>query len=437
MTSALTYFAGGEPSFDNLVSWKTFHAFWSKHYSNLVIPRPNANICVECYLFANGFKLGLKTRDDGDEDSDNESSSDEGNVNDVACPLAVDAEIFTMEEREKLVLTANAHVQLAMIQRQLFNSYIEKAREDATNKVQHSECTYMRIGDYCQKMEMPYFGAEQPGDTYYMSPLTINCFGLVDPTGMSSTDDDNPDLTKWRHKLHAYVYAEGVAGCGGNNVFSLLIKNLHDSGLLDPTKGPGGHFIAAFDNCSGQNKNNYVLKILCAWLIEKGYFKKVSVVFLVKGHTKNPCDHLFNTLKRFYRAQNIETFEDLIVVLNQSEDVVATEVIAEDFNDWAGMLKLLYADFPAVLKYHLFESEDIEEVSMQVGDGHAKEWANLRIPKTENDELRAERFAAILPSVLTPPGLKEIKMVELYTKFRPFLKSQSTRTRLVLFREMK
>jgi hypothetical protein len=63
-----------------------------------VIRRPNADICVECYLFANRFKLGLNTRDDGDEDSDNESSSDEGNVNDVACPvdcpLAVDAEIF-------------------------------------------------------------------------------------------------------------------------------------------------------------------------------------------------------------------------------------------------------------------------------------------------------------------------------------------------------
>jgi hypothetical protein len=178
---------------------------------------------------------------------------------------------------------------------------------------------YMQIGNYCQKMEMPYFGAKQPGDTYYISPLTINCFGLVDPTGMSSTTVDNDaNFIEWRHMLHdVYVYAAGVAGCGGNNVASLLIKNLHDAGLLDLTKGPGGHLIAAFDNCPGQNKNNYVLKILCAWFIEKGFFSKVSVVFLIVGHTKNPyCDHLFNALKRFYRAQNTETFEDLIVILN-------------------------------------------------------------------------------------------------------------------------
>jgi hypothetical protein len=160
------------------------------------------------------------------------------------------AEIFNTDKRETQILAAAEHVKLARVQRQLFNSYIATAREDATNKVPHSERTYMQIGNYCQKMEMPYFGAKQPGDTYYMSPLTINCFGLVDPTGMSSTTVDNDaNSIEWRHTLHAYVYAEGVAGCGGNNVASLLIRNLHDAGLLDLTKGPGGHPVATFDNC--------------------------------------------------------------------------------------------------------------------------------------------------------------------------------------------
>jgi hypothetical protein len=123
----------------------------------------------------------------------------------------------------------------------------------------------------------------------------------------STTVDNDANSIEWsRHMLHVYIYGEGVAGCGGNNVSSLLIKNLHDAGLLDLTKGPGGHLIAAFDNCPSQNKNNCVFNILYAWLIEKGFFSKLSVVFLVKGHTtKNPCDHLGNALKRFYRAQNI------------------------------------------------------------------------------------------------------------------------------------
>jgi hypothetical protein len=94
-----------------------------------------------------------------------------------------------------------------------------------------------------------------------------------------------------------------------------------------------------------------------------------------------------------------------------------------------------------VLKYHhLFDSQDIEDVSMQVGDGHAKEWANLQFPKTEEDQLCAKRLATLsfLLAILTPLALKEIKMAELYTKFCPFLKSQSTwTTRIVLIQAMR
>jgi hypothetical protein len=39
------------------------------------------------------------------------------------------------------------------------------------------------------------------------------------------------------------------------------------------------------DTCAGQNKNNYVLR-LAPYLIKKGYFKAVTFIFLVVGHTK-------------------------------------------------------------------------------------------------------------------------------------------------------
>ena len=96
----------------------------------------------------------------------------------------------------------------------------------------------MRVGDYCQKLELPYFGAEQPGDTYYMSLLTINCYGLVDVAG--KVDKNEEGMQSYKHLLHAYLYDEGVAVCGGDNVTSLILKNPHNGGILDPTKGPGG-----------------------------------------------------------------------------------------------------------------------------------------------------------------------------------------------------
>jgi hypothetical protein len=116
------------------------------------------------------------------------------------------------------------------------------------------------------------------------------------------------------------------------------------------------------------------------------------VVFLVKGHTKNPVDHLFNSLKRECRKQNSETLDALLPILNKSDDVIATAVVPEDFHDWNGMLKKLYSDFTAVLKYHLFQSDDIEEISMQVGPHSPSDIANLRIPKGDKSGWPDRRF---------------------------------------------
>ena len=51
---------------------------------------------------------------------------------------------------------------------------------------------------------------------YYMPPLTINCYGLVDVVGKVETDEDG--VPSCKHMLHAYLYGEGVAGCGGDKV---------------------------------------------------------------------------------------------------------------------------------------------------------------------------------------------------------------------------
>jgi len=152
---------------------------------------------------------------------------------------------------------------------------------------------------------------------------------------------------------------------------------------------------------------------------------KVTVVFLVKGHTKNPVDHLFNSLKREYRKQNIQTLDALLPILNKSNDVIATAVVPRDVHDWNGMLKKLYSDFPAVLKYHLFKSDDIEEISMQVGPESTAKIANLRFLKGESVEDRADRLQNLFPTPLNPPGLKEIKQVELFTKFRRFIDKEN------------
>ena len=38
---------------------------------------------------------------------------------------------------------------------------------------------------------------------------------------------------------------------------------------------------------------------------------EVTLLFLVKGHTKNDCDKMFNNLKQGTRGENIWTADDL------------------------------------------------------------------------------------------------------------------------------
>ena len=93
---------------------------------------------------------------------------------------------------------------------------------------------------------------------------------------------------------------------------------------------PGGKLVLFFDNCTGQNKNNTILK-LGAMLAELGYFKEVAMLFLIVGHTKNACDHLFNSLKKLYRKTNSFTMTELLPKLDASETITVHEAAHEDF----------------------------------------------------------------------------------------------------------
>jgi hypothetical protein len=80
---------------------------------------------------------------------------------------------------------------------------------------------------------------------------------------------------------------------------------------------------------------------LAPYLQEKGYFAKVNFVFLVIGHTKNVAHHLFNTLKRLYRKQNVFTMGMLLEPL-EHEQVITYNVDWQDFKDWDKFLNRLY-----------------------------------------------------------------------------------------------
>ncbi len=127
-------------------------------------------------------------------------------------------------------------------------------------------------------MELPFFGEPQQGNTYYYTPMNVYNLGLVNSAHIHDGDEKSKD------HIHCHMYDEGIAGNGRNNVASLIMKTLENMHLLK-NDGSNGELNVVFDNCSGQNKINTVLKLV-PFFVEMRYFKRVNFISLVVGHTK-------------------------------------------------------------------------------------------------------------------------------------------------------
>ena len=143
-----------------------------------------------------------------------------------------------------------------------------------------------------QNLNVPNFEGEQPGGTYYMSPLTVLLFGVVD----NATADG-------RDRMNAYTWQEFEGDRGTNNITLCLLADLKNRWLLSRPNYRTLTYIA--DNCGDQNKNKIVIRFLM-WLVECRIFPEVKICLLVKGHMKNAAaGRLFTLLKLSYHRKNI------------------------------------------------------------------------------------------------------------------------------------
>jgi hypothetical protein len=293
------------------------------------VSRPSEDICNQCCAFANHHRYKSGSDDslnseadaslflepppfcDFDSDSDeeeeynNDKPEEEPTIESNQQPTeksAVEqllensdamAEDPALEEREQMIGRACLHDEMARAQYVLYAHLISKARCDALDKVEHNKRTYTFLVDYGQNMEIYQYSTKSNRGPVIITVLsafiTLVCWirPISKATGRQRI-----------YLMYCHVYHEGVGSKGGNNVCSLIHKTLEMKNLLR-LDNPGLELNIVFDNCSGQNKSNTVIKYLLR-LSEMGYFCKVNFVFLIVGHTKNSADRLFNALKLDY-----------------------------------------------------------------------------------------------------------------------------------------
>ena len=314
-----------------------------------------------------------------------------------------------MDKREDSILVAAKHVSEAKSMREYANEKISLCK--STVMMDRSERVVTIVCDYSQNGEIPSFGNEQPGEVYYFSLLSIYIFGIV------NFDAEKDHLT-------AYCYDEGVARKGGNNVASLLVKHLRNTVILDSQR-PIKELNIIMDNCAGQNKNKMVIRLI-AFLVEMNYFLNVNLIFYVVGHTKNPADRLFNIAKTSLRKQNVYTMKQFIDLISDSVFVCGMEVYSSDFYDYNLLFEKIYKDLnkPGVKKWQIFSVTKPDNNDMKLSmvfrssnleDALVQTYPIIKTATNRDTMIRSKLV------MLDPPGLKDIKQVELYTKYRKYV----------------
>jgi hypothetical protein len=336
-----------------------------KYFPNMKIPNRCEDVCGECVQLQNSFQYIKKQKQkkqnkeqeqlqqDEQEEKDDSSqvtsatksskkSENETRIGDDDTSLVEDLQEKEFPE-EYLWFRANDHAMKTQAQRQLVKDREREAKE--SKEFPHEERSYCLVRDYCQNLSLLYFGGEQPGDTYYFSPLFVYVFGIA-------------DVSKDRAQLLGYGYHEGEGAKGGNNVASLLMQGLKDLGWLIEDRC-GGRLSITMGNCGGQNKNKMVL-CLTTYLVEKQYFKTVKFTFSIRGHIKNVCNRLFNLLKIQYHKANVYTMDMLVEVLNKMDDIHFIHASDKYFYNYDKMLNSLYKNFRAgtIQKSHYFVNCD-------------------------------------------------------------------------------
>ena len=166
-------------------------------------------------------------------------------------------------------------------------------------------------------------------------------------------------------------------------------------------------------------------------LVEKGYYKEVEFVFLVVGHTKNPCDRWFNALKADYRRQNLFTFKELLKSVNKNNNLEAHEVANGVFCDWGSYLDQLYSKFKSgtVKNNHIFSVK--AGASFTLMRIHQSDVPTERNTIEQDFYLRGmtmeerKQLLSEVPNELEQPGLPLIKRMELGKKWIQYVPETS------------
>jgi len=362
-----------------LVSETYFRRVWHRLLPNIVVQKPRTDLCAKCQL--NFTSLGqLRTLDD--------------------------------EVKEKLLKRSVDHLSDVTRERSLYQSDVLAAKTSlhthpslSTDTLSPHEPNSQEVMlhysfDYAQQIQMPH-DSQQVGPLYFLAPYKVGLFGVSCEAAA---------------KMVIYAIPEIAVVKGSNSVISFLHHFLTTRGYGEKTV----HLRA--DNCTGQNKNRYMMAYLC-WRVLCGMHTKITLSFMPVGHTKFYPDLGFGIFKRHFRLSTVSTMEEVGRCIEESSPIshmLIPELVGNERGelfvqtfDWQHKFADVKA-VPQLKKFHHFvfdaQHPGAVKCTASSADGEAVSFTICR----------ADQLTGEMPDKLSSLGLSQQRQEYLYSKIRQF-----------------
>jgi hypothetical protein len=253
-----------------------------------------------------------------------------------------------MKTKKEKVELQRHHLQIVQEERSLYKDMVDKskvtcAKENINVLGKSPPCsrdiTMHYSFNYAQQVHLPS-NPLQPGPIYFLVPRKVGFFGVC--------------CEGLPRQVNFIIDEAHLISKGSNAVISYLDYFFENYSLGEV------HVQLHCDNCSGQNKNCYVLWYL-AWRISQGLHKSISLNFLIAGHTKFSPDWCFGLLKRAFKRNAVSCLSQLEDVVNNSSFVnIAQCTGTEDGTsivpvyDWQAFFNPACRPIPGIKKYQHF-----------------------------------------------------------------------------------
>jgi len=207
-------------------------------------------------------------------------------------------------------------------------------------------------------------------------------------------------------------------GKGANSIISMVHHFLHHHGF-----GEANLHLRA-DNCSGQNKNRFMMQYLM-WRVLVGLNHEIKMSFLLVGHTKFAPDWCFGLFKRLFKRTKVSSINGIAAVVERSATVNHYQLVGDPdgttyvpFYNWSNFFDphMVQTALRGISQMHHFRFSASHPGVVFVKNSCSDEEKRIKLLKTTTWQPTLDD----MPDVIAPPGLPLERQWYLYNKIREF-----------------